>query len=88
MYFRIVDTWQLEKSTVFCEASANLVKEGKLTEICKFVALLEQEYDLCNKILLSALRQKPQQPDVLINFITDVPTKVLICNFGDYMTII
>lgn len=73
-----MDTWHLEKSTVFCEASASLAREGKLTELCKLVALLEQESELCNKILLSAIRQKPLQPDVLINLITDTPTKVIV----------
>ncbi|XP_046688369.1 zinc finger FYVE domain-containing protein 26-like, partial [Homalodisca vitripennis] len=75
---RVTEDWQQGKPAVLCPAAAQLVRAGRASVVRRLVTLFRSEPELCNELLITALKEHPQQSDIdtLMALVTGVPSKI------------
>ncbi|KAG8277261.1 Zinc finger FYVE domain-containing protein 26 [Homalodisca vitripennis] len=75
---RVTEDWQQGKPAVLCPAAAQLVRTGRASVVRRLVTLFRSEPELCNELLITALKERPQQSDIdtLMALVTGVPSKI------------
>ncbi|XP_075222931.1 zinc finger FYVE-type containing 26 spastizin [Lycorma delicatula] len=73
---RIYDMFQLPKHDIFYKAAEQLALADRVNDIQELCKNFHEDSKFCDNILLTALKKKPQNSDVLIGCIHDLSSKI------------
>ncbi|RZF34670.1 hypothetical protein LSTR_LSTR013158 [Laodelphax striatellus] len=73
---RIIDSYNLQPKIVYCTAAKSLAKSERIQDILKLQTVFQSNAAIRDEILLAALQEKPQQPEMLITQLSNISVKI------------
>ncbi|XP_039282914.1 uncharacterized protein LOC111062947 [Nilaparvata lugens] len=73
---RITESYNLQPKNVYCIAAKKLIKARRIHDLLRLQAEFQSNVSLRDEILLAALQEKPQQPETLINQLSNISVKI------------